>query len=234
MRRHLRGVAVEIGRYMVESELSRMRQLRVLRSLDDRLLDDVGLTRARVEAARPALLSLGTICDITIRDSIEDDLPQIERIYAHHVLHGAASFEEKPPSCEELAVRRRDVLMRGLPYLVAEWEGRVIGYSYAAPYRTRAAYRYTLENSIYIANDLTGRGVGHPLLARLIERCEAAGYRQMIAVIGDSANNASITLHRRLGFDRIGVLPSVGWKFGRWVDSVLMSRRLGPGDRAAP
>ena len=170
----------------------------------------------------------------TVRDSGDEDIPAIQAIYAHHVLHGLASFEEAPPDAAEIGRRRADGLARRLPYLVAELEGSVVGYAYAAPYRTRVAYRYTLENSVYVAAGLVGRGVGRALLAVLIPRCEAAGYRQMVAVIGDSANEASIGLHAAFGFARVGLLPSVGFKFGRWVDSVLMQRALGPGDGTLP
>jgi len=162
----------------------------------------------------------------TVRDSRDDDMAQVETIYAHHVLCGAASFEEEPPTLAEMARRRADVLGRGLPYLVAELEGRVVGYSYATPYRTRPAYRFTIENSVYVENELGGTGIGRALLAALIARCEAGEWRQMVAVIGDSHNAPSIGLHARLGFRPIGTLRAVGFKFGRWVDSVLMQREL--------
>ena len=170
----------------------------------------------------------------TVRDSVDGDVPAIQAIYAHHVLHGLASFEEVPPDAAEIARRRGDVLARGLPYLVAELDGAVVGYAYASPFRTRVAYRYSLENSVYVAAGLVGRGVGRALLTVLIPRCEAAGYRQMVAVIGDSANDASIRLHAAFGFERVGLLPAVGFKFGRWVDSVLMQRPLGPGEGTPP
>jgi phosphinothricin acetyltransferase len=171
---------------------------------------------------------------ITIRDAVEADVPAIQAIYAHHVLHGLASFEETPPGVAELMARRAAVLAQGLPYLAAEIEGRVVGYAYAGAYRPRPAYRYAVEDSIYIAHGMGGRGVGRALLAALIERCEAGPWRQMIAVIGDSGNIASIALHEALGFRRTGVFQSVGFKFGRWVDSVLMQRALGPGDASLP
>ena len=169
-----------------------------------------------------------------IRNSLDADIQAIQSIYSHHVLHGAASFEEEPPSVADMAGRRADVLSRGLPYLVAEVGGVVAGYSYASPYRTRSAYRYTLENSVYIRADSIGRGLGVRLLAALLDRCAAGPWRQMIAVIGDSGNLASIRLHERLGFRPIGTLRSVGYKFGRWTDSVLMQRELGRGDAAPP
>ena len=169
-----------------------------------------------------------------MRPAIADDLPAIHSIYAHHVLHGLATFEEEPPSLEEFARRFRDVTGRGLPYLVAETDAVVAGYGYCAPYRLRSAYRYTLEDSIYVRHDMTGRGVGRALLEELIRRCERLGYRQMIAVIGDSANAGSIGVHAACGFLRVGVLRSAGFKFGRWVDSVFMQRPLGPGDATRP
>ena len=151
-------------------------------------------------------------------------------IYAKHVLHGLASFEEIPPSLDELQTRRAGVLQLGLPYLVAEVDGRVVGYSYATPYRARPAYRYTIEDSVYVEDGLDGRGIGTALLAELIARCERGPWRQMLAVIGDSGNAGSIALHRRMGFKPAGTLICVGFKLGRWVDSVFMQRALGPGD----
>lgn len=169
-----------------------------------------------------------------IRPSCDDDVAAIAAIYAHHVLHGLASFEEDPPGVDEIARRRGDILARGLPYLVAERDGRVIGYSYAGPFRPRIGYRYTLEDSIYIDPGEVGRGIGRQLLAPLIERCAELGYRQMVAVIGGRETLASIRLHESLGFAHIGVFPAVGFKFGRWVDTVLMQRALGPGADTLP
>ena len=169
-----------------------------------------------------------------LRDAAPADLPAIQAIYAHHVLHGLASFEEVPPDVEELRRRFDDVLGRGLPYLVATEGSEVLGYGYCAPYRLRTAYRYALEDSIYVRHGLQGRGIGSRLLAELLARCESLGYRQVLAVIGDSANAASIGLHERHGFLRVGTFRSVGYKFGRWVDSVLMQRPLGAGDGTPP
>lgn len=166
-----------------------------------------------------------------IRESRDDDVAIVHAIYRHHVLHGMGSFEEEPPSVDELIRRRVNVLGRALPYLVAEIDGQVVGYSYAAPYRSRSAYRFTIENSVYVDHRLSRRGVGRALLSALIARCEAGEWRQMVAVIGDSANTASIALHERLGFCYVGTLRAVGFKFGRWVDSVMMQRALGVGDR---
>jgi L-amino acid N-acyltransferase YncA len=170
-----------------------------------------------------------------LRDAASDDLPEIARIYGHHVLTGLASFEDEPPDEADMGRRYADVMARGLPWLVA-YDGarRVMGYAYAAPYRLRSAYRYTLEDSIYVAPDAVRGGIGRALLAALIARSTDLGYRQMVAVIGDSANVPSIALHEQLGFARVGVLAATGWKFGRWVDSVLMQRALGGGADAPP
>jgi L-amino acid N-acyltransferase YncA len=171
---------------------------------------------------------------LLVRPSRDDDIATITRIYAHHVLRGLASFEEAPPDAVELAVRRTEVLKHGLPYLAAEQAGEVVGYCYAAPYRTRSAYRFTIEDSVYIDAGRVGEGIGRALLRRLIDVCEAGPWRQMIAVIGDSENHASIGLHQAEGFSMIGTHPGVGFKFGRWVDSVLMQRELGEGARTLP
>jgi phosphinothricin acetyltransferase len=169
-----------------------------------------------------------------VRPATPGDLRAIHSIYAHHVLHGLATFEEEPPSVAELERRFRDIAGRALPYLVAEADDVVAGFGYCAPYRPRSAYRYALEDSIYVRHDMTGRGVGRMLLEELVRRCEALGYRQLIAVIGDSANAASIGVHTACGFLRVGTLRSVGFKFGRWVDSVFMQRPLGVGDGKPP
>jgi len=165
---------------------------------------------------------------VLIRPSTEKDVAAIAEIYAHHVLHGTASFETEPPDAAEIARRRDDVLIRGLPYLVAEEAGAIAGYAYAGPYRARPAYRFSVEDSVYVHPSHSGQGIGSLLLAELLVRAEAAGARQMIAVIGDSANLASIRLHRKFWFRHVGVLRSVGYKFDRWLDTVLMQRSLGP------
>ena len=169
-----------------------------------------------------------------LRPAAQGDLAAIHAIYAHHVLRGLATFEEVPPDVEEMRSRLLDVTSRGLPYLVALERGEVLGYGYCAPYRARSAYRYALEDSIYIKDGYLGKGIGTRLLAELLRICEGLGYRQVVAVIGDSANAGSIALHARLGFLRVGTLRSTGFKFGRWVDSVLMQRPLGAGDGAPP
>ena len=175
-----------------------------------------------------------TAGDAVIRASAEADVPAIQAIYAHHVLTGLASFEEVPPDPAEIARRRAEITGRGLPHLVAELEGRVAGYAYAGPYRARVAYRFTVEDSVYVAPEATGRGLGGLLLAALIRDCEARGARQMVAVIGDSGNLGSVRLHARAGFREAGTLRAVGFKLGRWVDSVLMQRPLGQGEETLP
>ena len=161
-----------------------------------------------------------------IRDATEKDVPEIAAIYGHHVMHGLASFEERAPEVAEMLERYAAIRGGGFPYLVAVVEGQVVGYSYATLYRTRSAYRHTLEDSVYVREGFGGRGIGAALLTALLERCKAGPWRQMIAVIGDSANASSINLHQRLGFHVVGTLDSVGFKFGRWVDSVLMQRAI--------
>lgn len=166
---------------------------------------------------------------LLIRPSSPDDLPAITSIYAEAVLHGTGTFELDVPDAAEMARRRDDVLSKGLPWLVAQAEGRVLGYAYANHFRPRRAYRFCLEDSIYLHPDARGRGLGRLLLAELVGRCEAAGARQMLAVIGDAANVGSIGVHAALGFEHTGVLKAAGWKFGRWLDVILMQRSLGVG-----
>ncbi len=169
-----------------------------------------------------------------IRPSQPEDVPFITEIYSHHVLTGTASFELTPPSVEEMTSRRAHVLEQGFPYLVAEDQGTLMGYAYAGQFRPRPAYRYFVENSIYLAPAAARRGLGRALMAELITRCEAMGARQMVAVIGGSDNQASIGLHSALGFGHAGRLETSGWKFGRWHDTVLMQRALGTGNTTAP
>lgn len=172
--------------------------------------------------------------ELVVRPSRPADIRALAAIYRHHVMNGIASFEEMPPEPAEMARRRRAVLARGLPHLVAEEAGRVVGYCYAAPYRPRSAYRFTVEDSIYVDAAEVGRGIGRVLLHALIERCETLGLRQMIAVIGGREQWPSIRLHEALGFWRVGRLPAVGYKFGSWIDVVLMQRPLGPGAATPP
>jgi L-amino acid N-acyltransferase YncA len=171
---------------------------------------------------------------MAIRDATEADIPAIQQIYAHHVLTGTASFEEVAPTEQDMAARWQAARGLGLPYLVSIHDGDVVGYAYAAPYRPRPAYRHTLEDSVYVTSRHHRLGIGRALLGALIERCEAGPWRQMVAVIGDSGNASSIALHERFGFRHVGTLHHVGWKLGRWLDSVVMQRALGPGATAPP
>lgn len=173
-------------------------------------------TRTANEPARPV-----------VRDARPADFDAIARIYAHYVENALATFEEVAPAVDEMRARHASITGAGLPYLVAELEGTVVGYTYATAYRARSAYRHTIEDSVYIADGFNGRGVGLALLSALIARCETGPWRQMIAVIGNSGNAGSIALHARLGFEHVGVLRNVGFKHGRWVDTVLMQRPLG-------
>jgi len=175
---------------------------------------------------RPARTCTPRTC--AIRDSLDADLPAIAAIYAHHVRHSAGTFATTPPTLQELRDLRLTVLAHGMPWLVAVDDAdAVLGYAYAAPYRPRPAYRHTLENSVYVRADQTGCGIGARLLAALIDRCTQGGWRQMVAVIGDSANTASIALHAAQGFRQAGTLHAVGYKHGRWLDTVIMQRGLG-------
>lgn len=171
---------------------------------------------------------------LLIRPSTSADLTAITAIYAWNALHGTGTFELEGPPLEEMARRRDDVLAKGLPWLVAERSGEVLGYAYANPFRPRLAYRFALEDSVYLAPTAQGQGLGRLLLAELLAQCTALGARQMFAVIGDSANAASVGLHRALGFVDVGTMRAAGWKFDRWVDVVIMQRGLGLSDSAAP
>lgn len=241
----------EAAAYLGASRHSRYQQLRALRDLDDHQLADIGVTRREAltgrsdqterRPGRAGTMTMTTseftgnaTAPILVRDAQEDDMAAIQAIYSHHVLHGLASFEETPPSIEEMLARRQAVLGLGLPYLAAELDGRVVGYSYASLYRPRPAYRHTIEDSVYVAEGQAGLGIGGSLLGALIARCEAGPWRQMLAVIGDSGNAGSIGLHRHFGFEPVGTLRSAGFKLGRWVDTVLMQRSLGPGDQTLP
>lgn len=168
--------------------------------------------------------------NVLIRLSTEDDIPHITEIYRDAVLHGKASFEIEPPSVETMLERRKALISGGFSYLVAEVEGRVAGYAYAGAYRPRPAYGATVEDSIYVSPDAKGMGIGRKLLDALIEDATAKGFRQMVAVIGDSANAASVAVHRAAGFELVGTLKSIGWKHGQWLDTVLMQRPLGEAD----
>lgn len=166
----------------------------------------------------------------TIRPSRDDDIPAITAIYAHHVLHGTGTFETTPPTEADMSARRADVLAKGLPWLVVEDGGQVLGYAYCQWFKPRPAYRFSAEDSIYLAPQASGKGLGRELLAALAVQAEAAGVRKLIAVIGDSANAGSVGVHRTLGFTQVGILQSCGWKFGRWLDVVLMEKFIGQGN----
>jgi L-amino acid N-acyltransferase YncA len=171
----------------------------------------------------------------TIRPSRDADLPAITAIYAHHVLHGTGTFETTPPTEDDMTARRADVLAKGLPYLVAEDDGgRVLGFAYCQWFKPRPAYRFSAEDSIYMHPDASGKGLGKQLLAQLAQQAQATGVRKLIAVIGDSANAGSIGVHRALGFAHAGTIASCGWKFGRWLDIVLMEKAIGEGDTTSP
>lgn len=170
-----------------------------------------------------------------IRPSHEDDLAAITRIYAHHVLHGTGTFETTPPTEADMAQRRADVLGKQLPWLVLEDDGgQVIGYAYGNWFKPRPAYRFSVEDSIYLAPEAAGRGLGRLLLAELVAVLERSGIRKVMAVIGDSANAGSVGVHRALGFEHIGTVKACGWKFGRWLDIVLMEKAIGEADRTPP
>jgi L-amino acid N-acyltransferase YncA len=171
---------------------------------------------------------------VRLRPCQTADLPTLTALYAHHVRHGTGTFELEPPGEAEMAGRHADIVGKGLPWLVAEDESGLLGYAFANHFRPRRAYRFCVEDSVYLAPSATGRGIGRLLLAELVARCEALGARQMVAVIGDAQNTRSIALHRALGFEPSGVLKAVGWKFDRWLDVVLMQRTLGPGDAGDP
>jgi phosphinothricin acetyltransferase len=169
-----------------------------------------------------------------LRPSQEPDLPAITAIYGHHVLHGSGTFETEPPTLADMRARRAEVLARHLPFLVAEEGGRILGFAYCNWFKPRPAYRFSAEDSIYLAPDAHRRGLGRALLAELAAQAQAAGVRKLIAVIGDSANAGSIGVHRCVGFEQVGVLKSCGWKFERWLDVVLMEKTLGAGNSRPP
>lgn len=169
-----------------------------------------------------------------IRASRDEDVPAITAIYAHHVLNGTGTFETIPPTPEDMAARRADVLSKEMPYLVAEQDGQILGFAYCTWFKPRPAYRYSAEDSIYMADGARGQGAGKQLLAALAKEAEAAGIRKLIAVIGDSANQGSVRVHEAIGFSPVGVLKSCGWKFGKWLDVVLMEMPLGGSDSTSP
>lgn len=239
------SVVVELARYLTLSPHSRIRRWQELRGLGDHLLADIGLSRSDLELGPWSALHTQVnsverdeVAEVTknivIRDASEPDMTEVQRIYAHHVLNGLATFEEVPPTVDEMLRRRDAVAAAGLPYLVAVVDGQVAGYCYATSYRPRPAYRHTIEDSVYVSEALRGRRIGAALLGELIVRCEAGPWRQMLAVIGNSGNAGSLALHGRLGFQPVGTLRSAGFKLGQWVDTVLMQRALGPGAATLP
>ena len=169
-----------------------------------------------------------------IRPSREDDIAAIADIYGHHVLHSTGTFETEAPGIADMTARRADVLSKGLPYLVVEDDGRIVGFAYGNWFKPRPAYRYSVEDSIYLAPDAHRQGLGRALLAELMAHCETAGIRKVMAIIGDSANTGSIGVHRALGFEQAGIIQSCGWKFGAWRDIVIMQKTLGAGDTQPP
>ena len=170
---------------------------------------------------------------VLVRDSLESDVAEIQAIYAHHVLHGTASFELTPPTLDDMRQRRADVVAKNLPYLVAKQNGQVVGYAYVTLYRPRPAYRFTVEDSVYVREGLAGQGIGSLLLSEIIKICTAKGYRQLMAVGGD-ASPPSVSLHQRHGFTLAGTFKSVGYKFGAWRDTAMLQRPLGDGDSTDP
>jgi phosphinothricin acetyltransferase len=169
-----------------------------------------------------------------IRPSRDEDIDAIARIYAHHVLHGTGTFETTPPTAADMATRRADVLGKNLPWLVIEDGGQVLGFAYGNWFKPRPAYRFSVEDSIYLAPEAAGKGLGRLLLTELLAQLERRGIRKVMAVIGDSANAGSVGVHTALGFERVGVVRSCGWKFGRWLDIVMMEKALGAGDSTPP
>ncbi len=169
-----------------------------------------------------------------VRDAGAGDMTAVRDIYARYVLHSLVTFEETPPTLDEMIARQHKSTEIGLPYLVAEARGQILGFAYAAPYHARPAYRFTIEDSVYVANGFGRHGIGSALLGEVIVRCESGPWRQMVAVVGDSANAGSIELHRRFGFELMGILRSVGFKFGRWVDTPILQRSLASGDSQSP
>jgi phosphinothricin acetyltransferase len=168
---------------------------------------------------------------LILRQSSEQDIPAITAIYAHHVTHGTGTFETTPPTEADMAARRSDVLGKALPYLVAELQGRVVGFAYCQWFKPRPAYRFSAEDSIYLDPDAAGQRIGNKLLTELVRQAEAAGIRKLIAVIGDSGNARSIGVHRSVGFRHVGTIEACGWKFGRWLDIVMMEKSVGEGHR---
>lgn len=240
--RSLLAGLLHMARSLVASAESRRLQQAWLARVEMRMLDDLAVPREAIlprchgqhlQGAQLTMPARDDTKTILVRDSAEGDLALIQEIYGWHVLDGFGSFEIEPPDIAEIGRRRKAVTEAGLPHLVAERSGEIVGFAYAAPYRTRPAYRATVEDSVYVAADQARRGVGRALLAELIRRCEIAGRREIIAIIGDSANSGSIALHESCGFRHVGTLERVGCKRGRWLDTVIMQRRLDPSEPVA-
>lgn len=221
---HIREFRAETWRFFSGSPRSRWRQNALLRELELHHLVDIGVDPFTMQRPDPAF---------TLRPASEADIAGVQRIYGDHVTHGLASFEESPPDLQEMLTRFHNLKSRSLPYLVADRGGKICGYAYAGPYRTRSAYRFTIENSVYVDRACSGEGIGRALLTRLIEECEKGPWRQMIAIIGNSENSASIALHKSLGFRLVGTLREVGFKHDQWVDTVLMQKALKPAPGAS-
>lgn len=216
--REISAFRAEVWRYLTGSARSRWRQKALLGEIEPHQLIDIGIDPFTMKPLTPPL---------TLRPATDSDMASVQRIYGAHVAQGLASFEESVPSIEEMRGRFGALNSQSFPYIIAERDGRVLGYSYAGPYRTRSAYRFTIENSVYVDRDCARQGVGRALLSELIVQCEKGPWRQMIAIIGNSGNTASIALHESLGFRLVGTLREVGFKHGQWVDTVLMQRALG-------
>lgn len=219
----IRDFRVELWRYAAGSPRSRWRQNALLRELGLHHLVDIGIDPFTMQRS----------LSFSLRPATEADMPGVQRIYGDHVSHGLASFEEAPPGVDDMRARFLSLKSQSFPYIVAERKARIVGYAYAGPYRTRSAYRFTIENSVYVDRHAAGEGIGRALLSQLIQDCEKGPWRQMIAIIGNSGNKASIALHESLGFRMVGTLREVGFKHEQWVDTVLMQRALTPSDRAA-
>jgi L-amino acid N-acyltransferase YncA len=219
----IRDFRVELRHYFFGSPRSRWRQNALLRELELHHLVDIGIDPFTMQSS----------LSFSLRPATEADMAGVQRIYGEHVTHGLASFEETVPTVDDMLARFRALKGQSFPYIVAERKGAIVGYAYAGPYRTRSAYRFSIENSVYVEREAAGEGIGRALLSNLIEECEKGPWRQMIAIIGNSSNGASIALHKSLGFRLVGTLRDVGFKHDQWVDTVLMQRALKP-DRDEP
>lgn len=219
----IREFRVEMRRCFFGSPRSRWRQNALLRELELHHLIDIGIDPFTMQSS----------LSFSLRPATEADMAGVQRIYGEHVVHGLASFEEAVPTVDDMLARFRALTSQSFPYIVAERRGAVVGYAYAGHYRTRSAYRFTIENSVYVEREAAGEGIGRALLSSLIQECEKGPWRQMIAIIGNSGNGASIALHKSLGFRLVGTLRDVGFKHDQWVDTVLMQRALKP-DRGEP